>query len=142
MRRVRVLGFGDAEPGTSAWTPVGRQDGAFTTPAGLHVEGAPMMKFNPDDLRTLAIKFLKGCYFSVLGSALPPGTPCWGKAFTKDPSPFITRLTKIPGCKVQGEPPFEFAIAVDSSAPATSGAAFVLWGFHILAATSTIPLER
>jgi hypothetical protein len=100
-----------------------------------------MMKFNPDDLRALAIKFLKGCYFSVRSSALPSGTPCWGKGFTDDPSPFIARLTKIPGCKVQGEPPFEFAIVIDSSNPAISGAAFVLWGVHILSATSSIPFK-
>lgn len=57
----------------AAWTPMPRTLSEVTTLAGLHVVGTPTVRFRPDDLVSLATKFVRGCYGSYSMRPLAQG---------------------------------------------------------------------
>lgn len=136
MRSTNVLGAGEKISGTPGWHPAGRIDGPVQTLAGLHVYGAPTLKFNANDAKVLIVKFMRGAFFALTGRPLPFEIAIDPVTFTKDPRPALADIEQLPNYAVHGGWPFEYGGMVLDGDPPKAMFWFRLWGFHLFFASA------
>lgn len=109
------------------------------TEAGLHVHGTPIVQFRWEDIETLALEFLKGCYFKNVGSPLPQDARCWARNFDRDPRDLTFEWQRAIGSILVTRDGFPFSFSLAIGKQAVAGAFFMLWDFHVLFAASNLP---
>ena len=121
------------------WTPEQPGPQRLCTPAGLHVQGIPTVAFEPHDLESLAIKFLKGCYYAHKRVPLRVDAVCDARTFSQDPINALTQAERSLHLNYGGQPPFRYAFARSIECDTTSLWFFVLWNHYVLAASAVSP---
>jgi hypothetical protein len=111
------------------WTPLPVRLNELTTMSGLHVSGAPTVRFRPDDVPVLTTKLVRGCFYACAGRPLPTGVPIRAGGFTGNPREIFDEAIER-GMQPQGDYPFRFGfIKVDD----VSGIwLFTLWDYIAL----------
>ena len=92
-----------------------------------------------EDIETLALKFLRGCYFTNIGTPLPQDAHDWARDFDQDPRERILEWQRAigPTLVTEGGLPFWFSLAIGNEAKASAW--FVLWDFYVLMAAANLP---
>ncbi len=142
FRRSRVVG--PAVEIEAPWTPMGRHVAEWVTDlrAGRSRYADRSVHYGWENLETIAIKLLRGCYFARFGTPLRSDGRIWARAFTDDPRELVGRWQRIPSCTTMGDFPFWYCLAVDAD-QARAGAFFVLWDSLVLFASNLpVPSEQ
>lgn len=127
LRKTKIVGPRATVHG-AMWTRTGRQIGPVgETLGGGLAFGTPVVEFGWENLEPIAIKLLRGCYFSVYATPLPQTPVPWAKSFTDNPQYHITELTNAPGAVVRGGFPFSFVLAPMTTTPGLAAGMFSLW---------------
>ncbi len=126
-------------PQTVVWTPAPRTPSAVRTPAGLVVRGLPAVRFAPEDLSALGVKFLKGCYFAAKGSPLRADAICEAHAFSQNPTEALRSAEQHLHLNFVGQPPFRYAFARATEDDAVTAWWFILWNYIVIFASSCSP---
>jgi hypothetical protein len=126
-------------PNNAAWTTQGRPTGVIRTPSGLVVRGSITMEIDQGALDALSAKFIRGIYYYLRNIPYAGNAKIAGGMFTSDPTELLVGISKLPGCIVRREKPFQFAYMI-SPDETTIVAMFVLWDCHVVGATAS-PIE-
>jgi hypothetical protein len=138
QRRFELIGPNE-HPQTVVWTPAARTLSNVRTPAGLVARGTPAVRFDPEDLSALGVKFLKGCYFVAKGVPLRADGVCESQAFSQNPTEALRSAEQHLHLNFVGQLPFRYAFARATEDDAVTAWWFILWNHVVIFASSCSP---
>ncbi len=136
---IQILGREDVADALPS--PVHPQFGPMRTPGGLSADGAPALRYNPNDLDIVTQKLVRGVYWLCQGQPLPLPVSVDTPVMTDNPGR-VVRSVLDQGLELRGFPPaFVYTGGVSASDPLVSIWFFVIWDHFVLSGITGVTRE-